>query len=148
MKATIWFRISAVLMFLFAAGHTFGFLAFRPPTSEGRAVWDAMNNVGFTIGHSTFTYGGFYLGFGLSITASQLFLAWLAWFLGSICLQCPSQARAIAWALFVMQFISFALSVKYFSLGPASLSVVAAICFAMAATSISPSISARAANAD
>ncbi len=35
MKATVWFRVSAIVLLFFAAGHTFGFLTFKPPTAEG-----------------------------------------------------------------------------------------------------------------
>jgi hypothetical protein len=48
-KATILFRITAVLFLVFAAGHTFGFLSFKPPTEQGLAVRDAMNNVHFEV---------------------------------------------------------------------------------------------------
>ena len=81
MRPIVWFRVTAVLFLLFAAGHTFGFLTFRPPSVEGQNVWTAMNNVRFTLGSSTYSYGNFYLGFGLIITAFQLFVAWLSWVL-------------------------------------------------------------------
>lgn len=50
MKAIMLYRIASVLLVLFAAGHTFGFLKFKPPTAEGLAVRDAMNNVHFQVG--------------------------------------------------------------------------------------------------
>ena len=77
-SATVWFRISAVLLLLFAAGHTFGFLTFRAPTPAGQAVFSSMNDVHFSVDRQTFSYGDFYLGFGLSISVFQLFEAWLA----------------------------------------------------------------------
>jgi len=46
-----------VLFVLFAAGHTFGFLNFKPPTAEGLAVRDAMNNLHFG---ADLSYGAFY----------------------------------------------------------------------------------------
>jgi hypothetical protein len=135
-KARVWFRISAVLLLLFAVGHTFGFLAFRPPTAAGQAVWSAMNNVRFSDGGSTFSYGEFYRGFGLSISASQLFTAWLAWLLGSMPQRDPQSARLIAWAMVVLQLFGFGLSLKYFSVIPALFSVVGALCLGMGALSI------------
>jgi hypothetical protein len=82
MKATALYRIAAVLFIVFAAGHTVGFLGFRPPTTEAAAVRDAMKNVHFQVGGSSFTYGGFYTGFGLFATLYLLFAAYLAWHLG------------------------------------------------------------------
>lgn len=38
MKPAVWFRVSAVVLLLFAIGHTVGFLSFRPPTADGQGV--------------------------------------------------------------------------------------------------------------
>ena len=72
-SATVWFRISAVILLLFAVGHTFGFLTFQPPTEQGLAVREAMANVHFQVGGKIFSYGGFYRGFGISATIGMLF---------------------------------------------------------------------------
>ena len=61
MKATVLYRIACVLLILFAAGHTVGFLTFKAPSSEARAVWDTMNNVHFQVRGASFSYGGFYI---------------------------------------------------------------------------------------
>jgi hypothetical protein len=136
MKATTWFRITAVLMLLFAAGHTFGFLSFRATTDEGQAVFAAMNGVHFSKGHSTFSYGDFYRGFGLSITVSQLFFAWLAWTLASMAKEGAAGVKEIAWGMVVVQLGGVLLAVKYFAIAPASFSLMAAGCFAMGAISV------------
>jgi hypothetical protein len=135
MKPVVWFRITAVVILLFAVGHTFGFLAFRPSTTEGRAVWLVMNSVRFAEGHSTFSYGGFYVGFGLFITAFQLFAAWFAWLLGSMAQESAPRVCAIAWGMFTLQLVEIGLSLRYFSGGPAVLSAMAAASLAMAAVS-------------
>ena len=142
MKATTWFRITAVLMLLFAAGHTFGFLSFRATTDEGRAVFDAMNRVHFSEGHSTFSYGEFYRGFGLSITVSQLFFAWLAWTLAWMSKEGAAGVKDIAWGMVVLQLVGVLLSAKYFATIPALFSLMAAGCFAMGAMSVRKSIAA------
>jgi hypothetical protein len=133
-RATVWFRAAAVLMLLFAVGHTYGFLAFRPDTAEGRAVWEAMNSVRFSAGSLTFSYGGFYTGFGLSISAFDLFSAWLAWTLGSMARAGERRASTIGWAMFALQCVGFVLSLRYFSIVPAVLSAVAALCFLLGST--------------
>jgi hypothetical protein len=133
MKPLVWFRIAAVLILLFAVGHTLGFLAFRPSTAEGRAVWLAMNSVRFAEGRSTFSYGEFYVGFGLFITAFQLFAAWLVWLLGSMARQGAAGVCVIAWGMFALQIVGIGLSLRYFSAGPGVLSVMTAACLALAA---------------
>ncbi len=96
MKATLLYRIASVLLILFAGGHTFGFLNFKPPSPEARAVLDAMKNVHFQVRGASFSYDGFYTGFGLTVTAYLLFSAFLAWHLGALANNNP-QAMAL-WA--------------------------------------------------
>ncbi len=118
MSATILFRIASVVFLLFAVGHTFGFLSFKPPTAEGLAVQKAMSNVVFKVGGSDLSYGGFYRGFGLSCTVSMLFSAILCWQLGALATTHPREITVIAWPLFVVQAIGVALSIKYFGWPP------------------------------
>jgi len=127
MKPTILFRITAVMFLLFAIGHTFGFLTFKPPTQEGLAVRDAMNNVHFEEQGKIFSYGGFYRGFGLSATASMLFEAFLAWYLGTMARRNSREATAIGWAFFVQQLFGLVLSWFYFGIAPMVLSAIVAV---------------------
>jgi hypothetical protein len=122
MKAAVLFKIASVLLLLFAAGHTFGFLSFKPPSVESRAVYESMNNVHFQVRGSSFSYGGFYRGFGLSITVNMLFLAFLFWYLGALASSNPKVSATLGWAL-----------CAYFSAVPATLSAIAAVCLGWAA---------------
>jgi hypothetical protein len=133
MKAATWFRITAVVMLLFAAGHTFGFLTFRAETPEGQAVFTAMNDVHFTAKHGTYSYGEFYMGFGLFISAFYLFEAWLAWFLGRMAARGVGETRAIAWALCALQVAGVGLSLRYFGAPQVFFSVLAGVCLGMGA---------------
>lgn len=133
MKATTWFRISSVIALLFAVGHTLGFLTFRPATAEGRAVWEAMNNVHFAAKHGTYSYAGFYVGFGLFVTSFYVFEAWLLWFLGRMAARGVMEARAIAWGLCGLQVVGFGLTARFFAGAPAVLSGMAAICVGIGA---------------
>jgi hypothetical protein len=133
MKATVLYRIAAVLLVLFAAGHTFGFLSFKPPSAEGRAVFESMNSVHFEVKGSSFSYGAFYRGFGLSITAYLLFSAFLAWYLGAMVVSSPVAASTLGWALCAVQVVSLVLSWMYFSAVPETFSAVVAICLGWAA---------------
>ena len=133
MKATLLFRIAAVLLLLFATGHTIGFLSFTPPTPEGVAVRDAMSNVHFQVRNNTLSYGGFYRGFGLFVTAYLVFSALLAWQLGSFAVKYPQAVRPLAWMLCMVQIASLILSVMYFAGAPVISSALVAACLGWAA---------------
>lgn len=133
MKATVLYRIAAVLLVLFAAGHTFGFLTFKSPSAEGRAVFESMNSVHFQVKGSSFSYGAFYRGFGLYITVYLLFSAFLAWRLAAMAINSPGASSTLGWALCAVQMISLGLSWKYFSIVPATFSAVIGVCLGWAA---------------
>ena len=118
--------MAAVLFVFFALGHTYGFLSLRVPSAEGRAVFDGMNNVHFTIRGTSYSYGNFYRGFGLSCTVSMLFSAFLAWHLGELARTVPQAIGALGWVFFVVQLAGLVLSLKYFGLPPAIFSALAA----------------------
>ncbi|MGA9040792.1 MAG: hypothetical protein WB421_09675 [Terriglobales bacterium] len=133
MKATVLYRIAAVVFVLFAAGHTFGFLSFKPPTPEGLAVRDAMNQVYFKVGNASFSYGHFYMGFGLSATVSMLFSAFVAWYLGGMARSNPHAIQSLAWVFVAVQVVGVVLSYLYFSVAPAAFSAVLVIVLGWAA---------------
>jgi hypothetical protein len=133
MKAITLYRIASVLLVLFAAGHTFGFLKFKPDSAEGLAVRDAMNNVHFQVGGSNLSYGGFYTGFGLYATLYLLFAAFLAWHLGSMASTNPQAIGALGWVFCAVQLVSLILSWKYFLVPPVVLSGLLAVCSGWAA---------------
>jgi hypothetical protein len=118
-----------VLFVLFAAGHTFGFLNFEPPTAEGLAVRDAMNRVHFG---ANLSYGAFYAGFGLYVTLYLLFSAFLAWHLSRLASRLPQAIGALGWAFFAVQLVSIALSFVYIAAPPALFSALAATCLGWA----------------
>ncbi len=133
MNATTLYRIAAVLLILFALGHTVGFLKFKPPTPEALAVRDAMNNVHFEVKGASLSYGGFYTGFGLFVTAYLLFSAYLAMHLAGLASRTPQAIGGLAWALFAVQIASLTLSWIYFSAAPAAFSGMVAACLGGAA---------------
>lgn len=133
MKATTLYRIAAVLLILFAVGHTFGFLNFTPPSSEARAVREAMKGVHFQIGGARYSYAGFYTGFGLFVTVYLLFSAFLAWHLGGLARSNPQAVGALGWVFCAVQGASFGLSWIYFSVAPALLSAFVTVCVGWAA---------------
>jgi hypothetical protein len=83
MTTTVWLRISSVIAFLFAAGHTLGGLKHWSPMGEN-PVLKAMRETQFeTMGVSR-TYLDFYMGFGYSLTVLELLLSVLLWQLSRV----------------------------------------------------------------
>ena len=134
------YRIAGVLLVLFAAGHTLGFLTFMPSSAEGRAVRAAMESVSFEFKGRPYSYGNFYRGFGLFVTAYLLFSAFLAWYLAGLAARAPGSITALAWAFVVVQIACLGLSVRYFFLLPALLSGVIAACVGWAAWLVSSTV--------
>jgi hypothetical protein len=132
MKATWLFRVAAVAFLLFAAGHTLGFLTFRAPTPEGRAVFDAMHQVHFTVGNTEYSYGNFYLGFGLSCSVAMLFSAFLAWHLGTLARGLPQAIGALGWVFFAVQVAGVLICLKYFGVPQVAFSLAVAVCIGAA----------------
>jgi hypothetical protein len=124
MSATLLYRIAAVVFVLFAIGHTYGFLSMRPATADGRAVYDAMQTVKFDVGGRSFTYGGFYRGFGLSCTVSILLSAFLCWHLGELARSAPAAIGSLGWVFFAAQVVGVVLSFRYFGVPPMILSAL------------------------
>ena len=98
MKARILYRISAVLLVLFAAGHTFGFRQVNPAWGAD-AVVAIMQSVHFNAEGFTRTYWDFFSAFGLFFSVFLLFAAVLAWLLGGLPAEILARVRSIAWAL-------------------------------------------------
>jgi len=133
MSAKVLYRIAAIILILFAAGHTFGFLTFKPLSDEGRAVQLGMDNVKLLVEGQTFTYGGFYRGFGLFVTTYLLFFAYLAWHLGKLSATNPAAIGGLRWALVAVQVVCLVLCWMYFFPIAIIFSAAAAICTAWAA---------------
>lgn len=123
MTAATLYRIASGVFVLFAAGHTFGFLSFKAPTPEALAVRAAMDTAVFDVNGSQFSFGGFYVGFGISCTVSMLFYAVLCWQLAGLASGQPRAIAGIAWALCAAQAAGLVLAWKYFGLPPLILSI-------------------------
>jgi len=132
MKSVWLYRISAMILVLFGAGHTYGFLSFRAPTMEGRAVWDAMNHVPLPVGGQSLTYGGFYTAFGLDISLYLFFSAFLAWHLSVQSRRAPQTIGALASGFVALQVGGLALSWIYFGPIQVAFGAIVAGCLAWA----------------
>jgi len=124
MRAKLPLRISSIILFLFALGHTIGFQTFRPDSKQGLAVMEAMRSVPFAFGNATVHWMDLFMGFGLDISVSGFFSAILAWRLSTATLAEIPLARTITWLLCATQVASIVLSLRYFGALQAGFSVV------------------------
>jgi len=131
---TTWlYRIAAVLLALFDAGHTFIFLTFKPSNAEGLAVMEAMNRVHFQMFGGSLTYGDLYVGFGLVVTVYLIFAAYLAWHLSNLARTAPQAIGGLRWAFPAAQVVVVVLAWRYFSGPPVWFACAIAVCLVWAA---------------
>jgi hypothetical protein len=137
MRAKLPLRISSIILFLFALGHTIGFQTFRPDSQQGLAVMEAMRSVPFAFGSATVHWMDLFTGFGLSVSVSGFFSAIVAWRLsGATTAEIP-MARTIAWLLCATQIASIVLSLRYFGPVQAGFSVVSSAALIWSAVRLS-----------
>ena len=133
MPAKLPFRISSIILLLFAMGHTAGFLSFRPTEPQALDVLNAMRTVPFNFGGNTVHWMDLYTGFGLAISVSGFVSAVLAWRLSSATVGEAPLARITACLLCVIQVANIVLSLRYFGPIQAGFSLGAAAVLAWGA---------------
>ena len=124
MRAKLPLRISSIILFLFALGHTIGFQTFRPDSQQGLAVMEAMRSVPFAFGNTTVHWMDLYMAFGFALSVSGFFSAIVAWRLSTATVAETSIVRTITWLLCVTQVASIVLSIRYLGIVQAVFSVV------------------------
>lgn len=132
MKAPLFYRVAAVLLLLFAAGHTFGFRQSEPAWGVD-ALLNSMRSIHFDVQGSDRTYWDLFVAAGFSVGVFYLFAAVLAWQLGRLPAATLSSMGVVAWA-FTLCFAAIAiLSCLYLFVIPIVLSVLITVCLAVAA---------------
>jgi len=132
MKAPIFYRISSVLLLLFAAGHTLGFRQNNPEWGAD-AVLGSMRSVNFDAQGFTRTYWDFFSAFGFFFSVSLVFAAVLAWLLGRLSAETLARVRSIPWALAIFFAAVTALSWRYAFTTPIIFSALITVCLTAAA---------------
>src|SRR2546423_793383 len=129
MKASVFYRVAAALLLLFAVGHTSGF-----PWSDPKWGVDIgpMRSAHFYIMGFSRTYWDFYVGFGLFVSVLVLLAAVLAWQLGGLPSESLRLMRGTGWT-FALCFASITvLAWRYFFIIPIVFSILITICLTMA----------------
>jgi hypothetical protein len=131
-KAPILYRISSVLLLLFAAAHT---LEFRQTDPEWgvESLIGSMRSVRFDVQGFSRTYWDFYIGFGLFVSVFLVFAAVLAWQLGGLAPETLARMRGPAWALVICFAAVTILSWRYFFIAPVVSAIVITVCLTAAA---------------
>ena len=132
MKASIFYRIAAVLLLLFAAGHTLGFRQSDPQWGVD-ALLSSMRSIHFDVQGFNRTYWDLFVAAGFSVGVFYLFAAILAWQLGGLPSATLALMRGTAWA-FALSFAAITVvSCMYLFMIPIAFSVAITICLTAAA---------------
>ena len=132
MKASLFYRIAAVLLLLFAAGHTLGFRQ-SDPTWGVDTLLDSMRSIHFNADGFSRTYWDFFVAAGFSLGLFYLFAAVLAWQLGGLPAQALAAMRVTVWA-FALTFAAITIvSWQFLFILPISLSFLISVCLTAAA---------------
>ena len=93
---------------------------------------DAMNNVRLVPG-TTWTYGNFYKGLTLSVTAYLLFLAFLSWHMAGVAAKRPETIGALGWLFCALHLATLVVAWIYIAAAPAISSGLVGVCLGLAA---------------
>lgn len=132
MKASLFYRIAAVLLLLFAVGHTLGF-SQSDPTWGVDAVVGSMRSIHFDVQGFHRSYWDFFLAAGFSVGVFYLFAAILAWQLGRLPAATLALMRGTAWAFALCFAAITVLSCIYLFIIPIAFSIAITSCLAAAA---------------
>jgi hypothetical protein len=132
MKASIFYRIAAVLLLLFAVGHTLGFRQSDPIWGVD-ALRSSMRSIHFDVQGFNRTYWDLFVGAGFSVGVFYLFAAILAWQLGGLPVTTLALMRGTVWA-FALSFAAITVvSWRYLFILPIACSIAITVCLTAAA---------------
>ena len=132
MKASIFYRIAAVLLLLFAVGHTLGFRQSDPAWGVD-ALLGSMRSIQFEVQGFNRTYWDLFLAAGFSVGVFYLFAAILAWQLGGLPPATLALMRGTAWAFALCFAAITVVSWRFLFILPIAFSIVITLCLTAAA---------------
>jgi hypothetical protein len=131
-KASVFYRIAALLLLFFAVSHTLGFSQSDPKWGVDELL-GSMRSIHFDVMGSSRTYWDLFLAAGFSVGVFYVFAAILAWQLGGLSAATLASMRGTVWA-FAGCFAAITIvSWKYLFLIPLVFSAVIAFCLIAAA---------------
>jgi hypothetical protein len=132
MKASMLYRIAAVLLLLFAVGQTLGFRE-SDPTWGVDALLTSMRSIHFDVQGFSRSYWDLFEAAGFSVGVFYLFAAILAWQLGGLPAGTLTLMRATAWAFALCFAAITVVSWRYLFILPIAFAVVITLCLTAAA---------------
>jgi hypothetical protein len=127
MKASLFYRIAAVLLLLFALGHTFGFRQSDPRWGVD-ALRASMRSIHFDVQGFNRSYWDLFLAAGYDVGILYLFAAILAWQLGSLPPATLALMRGTAWT-FALGFAAITVICwRFLFIGPIVFSIMITLC--------------------
>jgi len=132
MKASTFYRMAAVLLLLFAAGHTLGFRESDPKWGVG-ALLSSMQSIHFNVQGFNRTYWDLFEAAGFSVGVFYLFAAILAWQLGGLPAATLALMRGTAWAFAICFAAITVVSWRFLFILPIAFSILITSCLATAA---------------
>jgi len=132
MKASMFYRIAAVLLLLFAAGHILGFRESDPKWGVD-ALLSSMRSIHFDVQGFDRTYWDIFEAAGFSVGVFYLFAAILAWQLGGLPAATLALMRGTSWAFALCFAAITVVSWRYLFILPIAFSFVITICLTVAA---------------
>jgi hypothetical protein len=132
MKASLFYRIAAVILVFFALGHTFGFRQ-SDPTWGVDTLLGSMRSIHFDVQGFSRTYWDLFVAAGFSVGVFYFFAAILAWQLGGLRADTLASLRGTAWALAACFAAITVVSWRYLFILPIAFSGVITVCLIAAA---------------
>jgi hypothetical protein len=132
MSASMFYRIAAVLLLLFALGHTLGFRQ-SDPTWGVDALLGSMRSLHFEVQGFNRTYWDLFVAAGFCVGVFYLFAAILAWQLAGLPAATLALMRGTAWAFALCFAAITVVSWRYLFLLPIAFSIVITLCLSAAA---------------
>lgn len=132
MKASLLYRVAAVLLLLFAVGHTLGFRQSDPKWGV-ETLLGSMRSIHFDVQGFSRTYWDLFVAAGLSVGVFYLFAAIVAWQLGGLPAETLASMRGITWALSLCFAAITVVSWRYLFTLPIVFSLLITVCLVFAA---------------
>ena len=131
MRASMFYRIAAVVLLLFAAGHTLGFRQSDPAWGVD-SLLASMRSIHFDVQGFNRSYWDLFEAAGFSVGVFYLFAAILAWQLGGLPAASLALMRGTAWAFALCFAAITVVSWRYLFILPIAFSIVITICLTAA----------------
>lgn len=132
MIPVILYRVSAVVLLLFAAGHQFGF-RHTDPQWNADTTTAAMRGVHFSVQGFQRSYWDFFSGFGFFVTVLLLFSGYFAWYIGGLSPETRRMLVPLLWAFAIAYVVIAILTWRYFFMAPGIFSTIVALLLVAAA---------------